>query len=236
MELLCPWQDWIQASLTFCEEMGCSWIRQPANTWSNLAYTVSGFFVYQTARKEGAGFLSQIGVIAMILSFGSFFFHASSTFIGEVFDVGAMFIFANFAFALILHRVSSWDWKDIWRLFWVLNIVCIAALISVKWIGILLFTVQVTIVSLLEIRQFWRMRGKISHKPLMMLALAFTIAFICWTSDVRKTWICIPDNHIFQGHALWHLFNSTCFWFFYQFHKQISYSGLNPIGRSSGRP
>jgi len=159
MDQLCPWQDWIQASITFCEEMGCSWIRQPANTWSNLAYTVSGFVVYQTARKEGAGFLSQIGVIAMILSFGSFFFHASSTFIGEVFDVGAMFIFANFAFALMLHRISSWEWSAIWRLFWILNVVCIATLITVKWIGILLFTAQVTVVTLLEMRQFWRRRG-----------------------------------------------------------------------------
>ncbi len=214
----CPWSGWRPATIHFCERELCSWITQPANTWSNLAYIVVGSLIIHLAVKEQAFRLIWIGIIGILVGIGSFFFHASSSFAGEVVDVGAMFLFANFALIVNLRRWKGLDWKLLIYLFALMMATSLTLLITIGWVGILVFTLQVVAAGLVEIAVYRRDRKQYSYKWLALLSAFFTAALTIWALD-RRGIVCDPDNHILQGHAAWHLLNSLCFYCLYQFYK-----------------
>jgi len=53
----------------------------------------------------------------------------------------------------------------------------------------------------------------------LYLGLAiFAVAFTIWNLDGNKI-ICSPDNHILQGHAIWHLMMAVSFYCIYLYHR-----------------
>jgi hypothetical protein len=45
--MICPW-DWLrQSPPSFCEETLCGWVKQPANTWSNIGFLVSAALLWR---------------------------------------------------------------------------------------------------------------------------------------------------------------------------------------------
>ena len=100
----CPWDGHEPAALHWCERELCAWIEQPANTWSNLAYVIVGVVIWRRAQREHKRPLAAIGAIEVLIAFGSFYFHASSTYLGEVMDVSAMFLFSGYWLVFNLWR------------------------------------------------------------------------------------------------------------------------------------
>ena len=52
----CPWyelSEMAKPNVKWCEASQCSWITEPANTWSNLAFVFSGMIIWYLARKKG---------------------------------------------------------------------------------------------------------------------------------------------------------------------------------------
>ena len=41
----CPWDSFRQSELVFCEASRCAWIKEPANTWSNLGYLAAALYM-----------------------------------------------------------------------------------------------------------------------------------------------------------------------------------------------
>lgn len=217
----CPWDSFAPGTVRFCEEHLCGWITQPANTWSNLFYIASGIYIIKTARHEEHQPLQSIGWIAILVGIGSFFFHASSTFIGEFCDLAAMFLFANFMLFFNLKRLWNLTVKKAAKGYVFANILSLGLLLWVRPIGIVLFSVLVTMAVLVEI--YIGLTTKVRHwsyKPLRNLGLAFGLSYLFWNLDYHGIW-CDPHNHWLQGHALWHVINSVCFWFAYQFYRQF---------------
>jgi hypothetical protein len=215
--IACPWSDWQPATIKFCENLLCSWITQPANTWSNLAYILVGILTYRLAERQGHSQLNYIGVMAVLVGLGSFFFHASSTFAGEVADVGAMFLFANYVLICNWRRWRGVDWERMNRWYTGLMAISMLLLLTLRWVGILLFALLITVAGLIEIRLYWRDRGQVDYRPLAKLCGLFAAAFLLWSLD-RRGILCDPDNHILQGHAAWHIINSFCFYQLYRFY------------------
>ena len=115
----CVWDDFEPAAVQFCEREQCAFIEQPANTWSNLTYIVIGVIICRVAPREGRTSLAALGVISIVLGLGSIFFHGSSTHIGEVIDVGAMYLLSSYVLVLNWRRLrrrhdEPWRPGDIW--------------------------------------------------------------------------------------------------------------------------
>ena len=47
--MICPWDGFTQAPPGFCEQALCAWVREPGNTWSNLAFIVAALVMYREA-------------------------------------------------------------------------------------------------------------------------------------------------------------------------------------------
>jgi len=222
----CPWSGFEPAAITFCEADACAWITQPANTWSNLAYIVVGAWLIRLALREGHRSLAAIGAIEVLIGIGSFFFHMSGTHIGEVVDVGAMYLLSSYVLVENSARYRARLGRPLApstgpAAFVVLVLASIVAIAVFKGeVGVVLFSIQVTLAGHLEVRMRRRFRDPVDYRPLVKLLVCFSIAWGFWWLDLLRIH-CNPDNHWLQFHAIWHLFNSAVFVFLYRFYAQL---------------
>jgi len=204
-------------------------LRTRANSWSNLAYVLVGFYALGLAchdrRRNPAntgGYLVStppmsflFGVACCYLGFGSGLFHASLTRWGQQLDVAAMYAPL---LALIAINLAGWMPRikirggeggfPTWPILAVLVLVASFLLYYYKWsmssVKVLSnLILSVTVLSLLE--EFIRRR----RKTFWWLILSFATlvgARICWELDVAKKFSG-PDACL-QGHAVWHLLSA----------------------------
>jgi hypothetical protein len=107
------WSGWKPATCLpnncFCEVQRDGFIRQPSNTYSDLAYVLVGLLVLAIAqsdwtRGEHRNLMQTqrtypilFGIAVIAIGVGSFFYHASLAFVGQWFDLMGMYLFASFA-------------------------------------------------------------------------------------------------------------------------------------------
>jgi hypothetical protein len=219
---MCPWSEWEAASLFFCEERLCAFVQTPSNTYSNVAYLLVGLALLRRA--------PDVAVIALLVAFGSFMFHASGTYFFEIWDVGAMFLFSGYALVSNIRRhVTLPNYRIVFACIVAMSVL---AMIALKGIGIWLFAAQMIAAGALEIRAHRKLNEGVSRKPLFVLLALFAIAWGAWWLDVTKT-ICDPTNHILQGHAIWHVVNSLCFVCMAKFYEQFRSDGTSPSATSA---
>lgn len=222
----CPWSKFEAAKVSFCEHRLCDWVVEPANTWSNIGYFIAGAVVLYLARKFKRPDLQPIGYIGIFLSFASSALHATGTFWGEWVDHLAMNMFAGFALGFNLWRCKRLNARTIYVVMTFAAVIPSLIMIPFKPYGILLFVAMVVITGSLEIyANFSSWSGtKASRRHLFYLCGWFALAYAIWNLDFRHI-ICNPDNHILQGHSLWHLFNSMCFYHLFAYYKQFPVLG-----------
>jgi hypothetical protein len=220
----------------YCEAELCAWVEQPANTWSNLAYLFIGGWLIHRALRDGRRDLSVIGIIEVLIGLGSFFFHMSSTHVGEVVDVGFMYLLVGYVGVVNLHRFlvkvrgHGLSFARQMSSFAAIVVASIAALVVFKGdIGVVIFALLAVGAGHLETRMWRTMRDPVSYKPLRNLLLTFSLAWAIWWLDLLKIG-CNPENHFVQGHAIWHLLNAFVFVFLYQFYRQFPAAMLSPSG------
>lgn len=218
---LCPWSDWKQASLRFCEAPICDWIVAPAETWSNLAYLlVALYLIYTNLEKNLRSVEIRFGIYAMIVGVFSGLYHASHTFIFETLDLASMQFLGTELVVLNLIRLGWLRGK---------SPMPFAGLLFFGGVGMLLgmegearlnvFTAYVTVSVFFEILLFVRAKRlagglteelKARYKPYLATILIFLVAFGAWILDEKRI-LCQPRNHFISGHAVWHVLNSMCF-------------------------
>ena len=83
----------------FCEAIGAGPLRQPINTWSNLAFVIVGWLIaaHATAdRPLRRSYALLLAFACVAIGLGSWFYHASLSFVGQWFDVMAMYLLGVF--------------------------------------------------------------------------------------------------------------------------------------------
>ena len=59
----------------------------------------------------------------------------------------------------------------------------------------------------------------IGYGSFIWLFVTLLLAFALWILDCKGV-LFHPDNHLIQGHALWHVISSLCFIFVYIHYRQ----------------
>jgi hypothetical protein len=205
-----PWESWRPATCLpddcFCEALGAGLIRQPANSWSSLAFVVVSLWVAVRVSRRGRSISTALapaeaGLFAgslLVVGLGSAFYHASLTFIGQVFDVSGMYLVATF---ILLHRLGPR-----------FGVSPLLALTGFVLVNAALFVAQVTTPALRRVvfgvllasalAAEWR-GSRAGRTWLATGAGLAALGFAIWVVD-RERWVCEPESPI-QGHSLWHL-------------------------------
>jgi len=215
----CPWSGYSPGTIQFCEERLCAWIAEPANTWSSLALCVAGAIIlYKDGRWRSPGGL--IAISAILTGLGSVAFHATGTFVGEVLDVAAMYLISGLFLVFPLRQTFGWTFGRQAVVFIALVFTSTALLIYTRISGIPVFALQLTIAILLELRLFVKNTGATDYTYLKAVLLLFTVAYGIWNLDFHDV-VCNPQNHVLNGHAIWHLLNAGALYCYYRFQKQF---------------
>lgn len=220
MNQICPWASYTQATVSFCESQLCAIIVKPAETWSNIGYVIVGIYLIWLCFKEKNQHLLIIGIAGVFLGIGSGLFHATGTFFGEFLDVSGMFLYTILGIVFGVRRLFHMRQGLTVYLFVGLQLISMAVLWFIKPIGIGLFSVLFTAVLLMEIALYRRDHLRIDYKYFFLFLASFGIAWGVWWLDILKI-LCDPNNHIFNGHAFWHLLTAFTFYFNYQHLKQF---------------
>lgn len=217
----CPWSRLAPATVRFRENNLCAWIRQPANTWSNLAYVIVGLWLLVQPPARAGGALALIPITAVLVGIGSFLYHASFSLLFQTFDLGAMYLFSCLLLALDVRRLLPLsDWA-FYGLYLGLFGVSLAAFLRIRrQAGFLIFGLHIVLLTVLEGVLALAGRGAGDYRPFLAIFAVLIAALIPWILDYRGLGF-HPDNHLIQGHALWHVISSLCFIFVFRYYSLI---------------
>jgi hypothetical protein len=210
--MTCPYSQFAQATIKFCEDRLCHWVVEPANTWSNIGYLIMGLLVL---RKAKGSELAVIGWSAIAVFIGSTLFHATATLWAEFLDLSGMYLFSGLMVSFNAKRLGA-KWNPVTAYLSIAGL-SIAAMGVWPEQNIPIFAGVIALAVIMEIILYIRNSGK-NYKHLWMVAGFFGAAFFAWWLDISGVW-CNPDNHYFNGHAFWHISNSFCFYYLLNFYR-----------------
>jgi hypothetical protein len=205
----------VQEDGCYCERWRVGPVRQPANTWSCLAFVAAGLLCAAHASRNGnaqGGRMSRTALYPALFSTGlvligpaSMALHASMTEWGGKLDGASMDFFIAFAAAFGLSRRFRWGER---RFLAALSLGT-AVPVAVKFLpgfprGEVVFGLLVAVFAFNELLP----EGETGIRPRSWLkasAGCFFSGFAVWALSRTSTGpLCAPDS-LLQGHAVWHV-------------------------------
>jgi hypothetical protein len=207
----CPWHalgEYGPPNIKWCEERLCAWVNEPANAWSNLAFVAVALVIAGSARGLRSSLLRRFAPATAAVGVCSFVFHASNTYLTQVLDFFGMYLFCGLLIGVNAARLG---WlaprsRAVAVVGGALALTAVTAVI-VRFeapIQVIVLGLVVAIVVGEALCQ-WRRPGRLRvfYVALGLLAAALT----CSILDATRRW-CDPADHLWQGHALWHVFSA----------------------------
>ena len=210
----CPWSTWTPPNIDWCEENLCAIVVNPAGTYSNLAYILFGAWMTYALRSHPDRLLRWFGPVAIVVGLLSGIFHASYTFFFQFFDFVAMFLFAFLPLVLNFRRIGMVKEKHSLRWYF-FGVVGMSLLVPIGFaiaapIQMLVFGLIVVIIGqeiYIRVRKIPAAALGVFLAGLALLATGATFSAL----DLSRVY-CDPTDHIFQGHAYWHLLTAAALW------------------------
>ena len=222
----------------YCElDQSTHFFRQTINTYSNLGYFFLGMMVVLISiydKKNGntnhANLLQQFptlsalfGCCLLYLCFGSSFFNASLTWIGQRADMNATYsicisLIAISSYRLLYKENAPESFK---RLLIFIILLIIVGFVQLHLIisSSILLPALVLLVTILTTINYLKNKKNYNIQLAILSLLLMIGAYIIRTIDVMKI-ACDPTS-VFQGHALWHFLTGMSAFFLYWFYRSV---------------
>jgi hypothetical protein len=205
----------------FCEAVRPGGIRQPANTWSSLAFVVVAAIVVlrwqRSTTRSGETHFLLYAFTLVVVGLGSAYFHATLSFNGQFVDVLGMYLIGTFALLYSIGRLRPLSGVTLAASYIVMNSI-LALLLS--WVPVLRrFVFGAILATVLAVEAAARLRGPNAGntKYLQRAVIVMIVAFVIWMFDYTRT-ICDPTSR-FQGHAIWHVFGAIASWLLFRYYE-----------------
>jgi hypothetical protein len=209
--------EWLGADVgrgsEFCETARSGWLKQPANSLSNLGFVVAGVLIgWRAGRPEGRlarpGLATSYAVVVVLLGPGSMAMHATQTTLGGHLDMTSMFLVASFAAAYALMRAAGRGTAFFAGVFVVALLACELVeripteLPVVMHAGNLVFGALLVLTIVIEVRL--RRSAPADVRWIWGAVGSIVVAFVVWNLSKNGAPLCHPHS-LLQGHAAWHL-------------------------------
>lgn len=242
-----PWSSWQQAvgnARNFCEMNREQLIVQPSNTWSNLGYIIVGLILIGIAKSDHKyehrphmnnllskfpGFTYLIGFSTLYMGLGSFLYHATLTYFFQKLDQTGMYFLLTAFLAYLLFKLFP-QIKFRGKLYVSNKFFIVCAVILQMAFYLFLWRLPINILFPALTLSFFvanfilisRVKNSISTLSLLKASgITFLIAFTFWILDITNK-LCEPTS-IFQGHAAWHLMNTSTIVLAYLYYRSETF-------------
>lgn len=236
-------QSGVPVDKCYCETLRPGKIKQPANTWSDLGFIITGLIILAIAgRENGRSTRSEkpnpmntgrypsvlFGLVVFFMGPGSMMFHASMKAWGGFIDSTSMFLLLAFLIGYDLQQITRLPAWLCWLIgIGILALFMVLTLFMLEYATVL-FLIMVLVTLCVEV-PLWL--GFFSVKrdvlPLSLFGGTFLIALLIWFLSKTGKPLCFPDSILFQGHAYWHLLNAVALGFLFWYLR--SESGGRPL-------
>ena len=212
--------EFVGAGKMFCESFGDGWIKQPANTWSNLGFVAAGLWMvsYLSIGRRKNWFAGNrfsrspslpilYALLVIFIGPGSMALHGTGHAWGHTVDVLAMFTFIMFPIAWSATHLLRGEDRTFWAIYLAVTIpLTLAHVFGVlPFSGIALYAVLIPTTIALEVARYICRPTGLRSLVLTGCALgSFVLAFTAWRLSISGAPLCDPGSLV-QGHALWHL-------------------------------
>ena len=217
IELGCPWYEAQQSygppNVNWCEPTVCSYINEPANTWSNLPLLLVGIWLWKKAKSSQ---LYVFGMCVFFMGFFSFIYHATNNYLSQYVDFLGMFAVTSFALAWNSKRFN-WGAK-VGFAAWFAGYFAVHAVIFTLFDITNLPVQEIIALSVISfvVLDIWagKRDGRLKKYKYFWwgfatLIVAQTFAII----DIQRIY-CEPENIFLHGHVMWHLLSALSMLFF----------------------
>ncbi len=226
----CPWHASAELlgapNIKWCEATVCSWISEPANTWSNLLFLVVAAIVWFQCRRSAHAELRWMAPAMALMGVFSGIYHASNNYLSQLFDFIGIYLLIFWLLVINLRRIG-WITKARQTPSFVLLVIGGVLLVHLMYLTQLRFQLIIAVASLaILVTELMARRVPEERVPLgyflasmVLLALAQTASL----ADLTRL-LCDPDNRWLQGHALWHLLSALALYCSVQHYRRLRYA------------
>jgi dihydroceramidase len=198
----------------FCEAVRPEGLAQPVNALTSLAYVLLGLWsliggVRRPDHTPTARLMVAVGVVLVALGLGSFAYHASLTFVGQVLDVQGMYLLGALVLVGALVRRGALAPRSAPWVY--LTAVVLLLVVQVVWPESrrLLFGLVLLPGVVLEALPGttgvpWRSQAL---RPFRVGLLLLAVAYALWLLDDAGV-LCAPTS-VWQGHGAWHVLTAV---------------------------
>lgn len=222
-----PWFPYAEQfgapNINWCEAHLGTWIDQPANTYSNASYLVVALVLVWFAHRSRQKELMVFPFLVFGLGLASTIYHMSNNYLTQLMDFIGMFAVVFWIIALNFRRLSILP-KEHYLPLTLGGITIFTLLVQLLYMLHIKYQFLVFFLVLIILGQEYLFA---KNKPegtgyrylwtglgLMIVAATFSVL------DITGV-MCDPNNHVLQGHAIWHVASSlslgSIFFHLYQF-------------------
>jgi hypothetical protein len=222
----CPWGDLRLSTGTpdilWCEKQICSWVTNPVNAWTNIAYLILAIALYVLSRKEKSENLRFYWVAIAWIGGTSFIYHASLAFPTQILDFFGMYLFLFFLIAQNIARMGLISAHSVRMIAWASTFLATACAAVGSRLGMRLQPTVMLLIAVFLVSEGIAARKSAQkiHYRFFALSIAFLgLGAVFSAADVTRR-ICDPKS-LFQGHALWHILGAVALFFSYLHARQF---------------
>ncbi len=208
----CPWYEAQQAygapNVNWCEPTICSFINEPANTWSNLGFILVAVALILKFKKS---FLKMFAVNVFFMGLFSGVYHASNNYLVQIVDFVGMGMVGSFMLAFSFRRLEIKRFESFQSLYWMFLFFYTLLLLLFDIVNLpIQFVTGLYVVGFIAVEFFVGFKNSQLRRynyffiGTVLILLAQSAAQI----DLKGIY-CKPENIILHGHALWHLLCSV---------------------------
>ena len=213
----------------FCEPVMHGLIRQPINTWTNLAFILAGTLTLlvaisdlasPSAKRDGANLISSQWIYpgiyayaAALIGLGSMFYHGTMIFYAQVADILGMYLLSTFMALYNLSRAFKLKGSVFFGSY--LGINTLLGVISTLWPVSRrpMFVCILALILLSELMARKLVPARMSMKMMVVAFASLVLGCTAWLLDVNGLF-CLPNSWM-QLHSLWHIGMAAAIWFLY---------------------
>lgn len=223
------------SSHCFCEKVRTSIPRQPADTWSSLAYVFAGFVLMlrplrQLLRTRRGVLTDLLAVLLVVIGIGSFVYHATLVFVGQFVDVFGMYLLGMLLICAALVRLRLVTARNAVLLYITSNTVLGFLQYAYPDLRRYLFALILIPGIIAEFLPRISIVPPSNRRPLQFGFLTLVVAYIFWLLD--QNLVLCSGRSLLQGHALWHVLTAGAVLFLAAHYSQTA-GGLEPRGTAS---
>jgi hypothetical protein len=224
----------MQTTSGYCEKARAGWVKEPANTWSNLGFIIVGLTIAWQMMwgsfKKNANDLTRSDFLSIFFSSlviclgpAAMAMHASYTRVGIELDGLSEYLVAGFILAYSTQRFFYMGTKYFLSIFFLVIVTCeLLVRITIplpifRSLGNLVFASFLTLATVTEILIVFYRQSNIKKRWGIATLITVLTAFLIWSLSKNDGPLCYPRS-LFQGHAAWHLLDALALYFLFLYY------------------